>query len=457
MPAPRFLQVHTLTSYPAVLLNRDDAGLAKRLPYGGTVRTRVSSQCLKRHWRMIDEKRPYEYGLRSIPGLTQDDFAARSRRHFSDAIARPLVERGADTGQVVAAVKLVLDRALKSKGDGRTGGDKDTEDSEGDARPKSGKAARKGKAAASDSAATPSLDSLETKQAFILTSGEVHYLTSLVERLLGGDTVLRAALEEKQKQGNPTPIQKEMADALGKNLEQLGHGARVPRSVDASLYGRMITSDVMANTDAAIHVAHAFTIHHQESETDYFTVVDDLKSQDAAEDAGSAGIFDTELTSGLFYGYVVVDVPLLVSNLTGIAPERWAGADVDRALPAKVVEHLLHLIATVSPGAKKGSTAPYAWTQCMLVEAGARQPRTLASAFEQAVRATPQRSLSYAGEEALFDRLAAFDRAYGAREARGFLSLAPEERAGARGPLALDELAAWAAATIANDDAASRS
>ena len=32
MTLPRFLQIHTLHNYPAALLNRDDAGLAKRLP-----------------------------------------------------------------------------------------------------------------------------------------------------------------------------------------------------------------------------------------------------------------------------------------------------------------------------------------------------------------------------------------------------------------------------------------
>ncbi|MCV5263720.1 type I-E CRISPR-associated protein Cas7/Cse4/CasC, partial [Escherichia coli] len=46
-----FLQIHTLTAYPASLLNRDDAGLAKRIPFGNATRLRVSSQCLKRHWR----------------------------------------------------------------------------------------------------------------------------------------------------------------------------------------------------------------------------------------------------------------------------------------------------------------------------------------------------------------------------------------------------------------------
>ena len=50
----RFVQIHYLTAYPASLLNRDDAGMAKRLPYGGTSRVRVSSQCLKRHWRTAE-------------------------------------------------------------------------------------------------------------------------------------------------------------------------------------------------------------------------------------------------------------------------------------------------------------------------------------------------------------------------------------------------------------------
>jgi CRISPR system Cascade subunit CasC len=44
---------------------------------------------------------------------------------------------------------------------------------------------------------------------------------------------------------------------------------------------------------------------------------------------------------------------------------------------------LLHLIATVSPGAKKGSTAPYTYAELVLLEAGSRQPRTLSNAFRK--------------------------------------------------------------------------
>ena len=53
---PRFIQIHWLAGYPGVLLNRDDTGLAKRLPFGSATRTRVSSQSLKRHWRMAEDE-----------------------------------------------------------------------------------------------------------------------------------------------------------------------------------------------------------------------------------------------------------------------------------------------------------------------------------------------------------------------------------------------------------------
>jgi CRISPR system Cascade subunit CasC len=80
--APRFLQIHFLTSYPATLLNRDDSGLAKRLPFGEASRTRISSQCLKRRWRISAD----DWSLRSLPKLGEIDFGVRSRSIFQSAI-----------------------------------------------------------------------------------------------------------------------------------------------------------------------------------------------------------------------------------------------------------------------------------------------------------------------------------------------------------------------------------
>jgi len=390
MSAPRFLQIHFLTSYAGALLNRDDAGLSKRLTYGGAVRTRVSSQCLKRHWRT-------SAGGWSL-AATGADLSVRSRSVFEYAIRPKLVEAAPRVAaDILDAAGAALSRGLYGK----------------------------------------KADDPKKRQALLLGWREVDFLTekltAIVREAADADAAgkaVTAMFEGKETKANLS-VMRESAGALAAGLE-------------AALFGRMITSDPAANTDAAMHVAHAFTVNEQESETDYFTVVDDLKLRDDDADSGSAGIFDTELTSGVYYGYVVIDVPLLVANITGATPERWAQAAVDRDLPAKVVQHLVHLIATVSPGAKKGSTAPYAFASTLLVEAGARQPRSLASAFESAIRGGQGASVSSAAETALFGRLRTIDRAYGFDGSRRFLSLDVGSMDGVGDSVTIDEIALWA-------------
>ena len=170
-------------------------------------------------------------------------------------------------------------------------------------------------------------------------------------------------------------------------------------------------------------------------------MVDDLQRDD--EDAGAAHIGDTELTAGLFYGYVVVDVPGLLSNLEGCAQEDWLNAD--RTLAAQVVHNLIHLIATVSPGAKRGSTAPYAYADFMLLECGSGQPRSLANAF---------RKPSQARTEDAVDRLSTYlerlDNCYGSSEYRCVMSLDDCDVPDAR-RLNLEDMAHYAADAVRND------
>ena len=178
--------------------------------------------------------------------------------------------------------------------------------------------------------------------------------------------------------------------------------------LEAALFGRMVTSDPDANTDAAIHVAHSFTVHAEEAETDYFTVVDELETG-----SGAGGIFDTEITTGLFYLYVVIDVPGLIANLGG-----------DAALAGKVVEHLTHLMATVSPGAKKGSTAPYAY-------AAWYSPRPaiasrVPSPTRFATQSRPQSARPRGGSLSMSVRL---DGMYGAEETRQLAAVEQSETA----------------------------
>ena len=228
-----------------------------------------------------------------------------------------------------------------------------------------------------------------------------------------------------------------------KNLDAI----KLSAGLDAALFGRMVTSDILSRGDAALHVAHALTVHAEASEMDYFSAVDDLLSSGDDAQLGSGHIGTTELTSGLFYGYVVVDVALLVSNLEGC--DRKGAATADRTLAAKVVEELIHLVATVSPGAKLGSTAPHAYAQCVLVEHGDAQPRTLANAFLKPVVERPDALANT--YRALNGHLRALDGMYDRTTARTHAAIDPDgllDASVAGDRQALAKVAQWAAAAV---------
>jgi CRISPR system Cascade subunit CasC len=113
-----------------------------------------------------------------------------------------------------------------------------------------------------------------------------------------------------------------------------------------------------------------------------------------------------------------------------------------------VVEHLIHLIATVSPGAKRGSTAPYSYADLMLVERGSRQPRSLANAFRKPVTLTDRGDVLDSTIEALTKHLSGLDTAYGAREARDVLSVTGAVLPGTTAPIGLDALASKVAGEV---------
>ena len=366
MTAPRFLQIHTLSPYTGALLNRDDAGLAKRLPYGDVLRTRVSSQCLKRHWAKVDDP----HALIRIDGV---EAAYRSRELVTRTVIDPL--RGRFPEDVVNALE-----PRDSTGCLRRQGYDQGEPSDTSVRRAGDRVAGQGSGAS-------------------------------WPQLAAGDTVAAKKAAADWRKGYLA------------NIKAMREGATLPAGLTAALFGRMVTSDPDANITAPVHVAHAFTVHEEEAESDYFTAVDDL----SVDDPGADTIQETELTSGLFYGYVVVDLPLLIQNL---------GGDVE--LAGAVLHNFVYLIAEVSPGAKLGSTAPYGRASLMLLEAGDRQPRSLAEAYRR-----PCRPDAFAAADAMRSHLTRLDEAYDTGEERHVMTLVDVELPRAqRGPLSA--LANWA-------------
>lgn len=414
-----FIQLHALTSYPGTLLNRDDAGFAKTLPFGGTTRTRVSSQCLKYHWRNFQgEHALYDMDVpRSL----------RSRETFYRRLVKPLVEDG-HPEPLVAAAALALQERLLSDDRVNLSPLKNLLKEESDPR-----------------------ETLETNQVTIFGAPEMRYL-----RDLAADKVAEVTEEFPAFLNGETPDSGMLSDAakvlrdfskrdLRKNLK----GLELASGLDAAMFGRMATSDVIARGDAAVHVAHAFTTHAQESESDYFSAVDELR-RDEPEESGELGaghINTQDLTSGLFYSYVVIDVPLLVSNLEGVGRIEWQ--DADRTLAGEVARRFVHLMTTVSPGAKLGSTAPYSYAQCLFAETGTAQPRTLANAFQSPARTDNVLANSY---EKLGRYVDEIDQMYGVQTDRRLAAMGPTEalveRLKVGGTTSVPEIATWTANQI---------
>ena len=385
---PRFLQIHTLTPYTGVLLNRDDSRVAKRLPYGGVSRTRISSQCAKWHWRKA--KDPFALERIGVPSVRS--------RYLVDRIMEQARSREVCWDDDVAEALVPWFRyALYGS------------------RPEDAPKAR-GESSRFD----------EKRQPLLLGLPEIEWLGGEFARLM------------TQADGNPDKafnLGGAWAKGSGKgrgrtsfaaNMNAMRRNTQLPGGLTAALFGRMVTSDAAANITAAVHVAHAFSVHAEETEIDYLTAVDDL----LGTASNVATIQETELTSSLFYGYVVVDIPTLAANLGEALPKA--------PLAGKVLYSLIHLIAEVSLGAKLGSTAPYSRASLMLLEAGDRQPRSLAEAYRSPC--APELDVA---AKALAAHMRKLDRVYATGEQRRLLSVCDVGFPGAE-PGSLGDLADWA-------------
>lgn len=212
---PRFLDVHILQTLPYSNVNRDDLGSPKTVTYGGTTRTRVSSQSWKRPTRKAVEEQIGETALRT--------------RRLPQQVATALVERQwpADLAQLAAAQvvistesKLALDKERTGKAD----------------------------------LATASLLFLpETAAAVLADLAEEH--RSVLEKALGTKAVTKPLLPK---------------DAVHEVLRS--------RNGSILLFGRMLAEIPGAGVDGAVQVAHAFTTHSTSVQGDFFTAVDDVAS-----------------------------------------------------------------------------------------------------------------------------------------------------------------------------------
>lgn len=117
-------------------------------------------------------------------------------------------------------------------------------------------------------------------------------------------------------------------------------------AADIAMFGRMLASSPKHNTEAAVQISHAITVHKVAVEDDYFTAVDDLNKGE--DNAGAGHVGEAEFASGLFYNYVCINRTLLEENLGG-----------DKGLVNKALKALVEAAAKVAPTGKQNSFEGY--------------------------------------------------------------------------------------------------
>ncbi|MEU3203627.1 type I-E CRISPR-associated protein Cas7/Cse4/CasC [Streptomyces cyaneofuscatus] len=257
---PRFIDVHILQTLPFSNVNRDDLGSPKTVTFGGSTRTRVSSQAWKRPTRLAVEE---SIGAR----------AQRTRR-LPLQVAHALGKRGwpADLAEL-AGVQVI--RSTDSKLDLEKGTSRDEEHTV-----------------------------QNTASLLFLPDTAVQALADLAEK---NREALEKALGTKAAQKPLLP-----KDAV--------HEVMRSRNGSIALFGRMLAEIPGAEVDGAVQVAHAFTTHSTSVQADFFTAVDDVDQW--ATDAGSAHMNTGEYSSGVFYRYATLDIRELAKNVSDTSTER---------------------------------------------------------------------------------------------------------------------------------------
>lgn len=404
-----FIQIHMLQSMPPGNLNRDETGQPKQCIFGGVTRGRISSQCLKRNIRRSEQFEKAFGGARAdrttyLPRMVGEELTR------DELLGVPKEE----VDQLMVAIASQFKKERSREEPEETEEDNtptvDTKEPTGDELGQTGQlvffpqpfARRIAELVANFRNGRPAAYHL-------FMTGEV--------KKTGEQQARRKELNERKKAINAekkhaadakdAPI-KEKEDALKKDeqqfKEELKNASEALRkeittliaeiataskslTVDIGLFGRMTTSDLVVNVEAACQVAHAISTHETVVESDYFTAMDDNKQKYAKSQmdmVGAAflgsGETQTFYNASVYYKYLNLDLDALRKHLNQ-SGQAWPDSEASKA-----VGTLLAAAALANPTGKQNSFASHGVPELILVElSSVKRPISYANAFLQPV------------------------------------------------------------------------
>jgi CRISPR system Cascade subunit CasC len=412
-----FIEMHALRSFPPSNLNRDDLGSPKTAVFGGVRRLRISSQCLKRTWRMSEHFRGQ---------FAEDQLGVRTDR-LPEEVLRALGDSldGASRDGLMALLASIGKKGGSPKG-AKEDEDHDDEDQEASREGKEGERPR-----------TPHL--------LFLSRQEIDAVGDFARAKR--DALAKIFNSKKKVDGKAV-------DKLRGELKAHLDAHTTKNAVDVGLFGRFLTSDEFDTVEGALQVAHAIGTQKVEIEYDYFTAVDDL-----GDTPGAGHLGESEYASSVLYLYSCCDLGQLERNLGPRSAAGRKGDDEARKLARRSLPALVKAIASATPRGKKTGTAPHTPAEYVEVVVRKGAPLSFANAFIKPVGSREADGDSMAASIArLTGHRDKVESAYGRKEdaiARFVLSLRQDEEAGKTGTTVttIDELASKLAEVLAKTTA----
>lgn len=140
-------------------------------------------------------------------------------------------------------------------------------------------------------------------------------------------------------------------------------------ALDIALFGRMVAKAPDMNVEAAASFAHAISTHKVTNEVEFFTAVDDCKTED---ESGSAHMGSLEYNSATYYRYVSLDLGQLEQTLGD-------GADFSAAVEAFV--KALYVAVPNARQTTQSGACPWEYARVLV-----RKGQRLQASFEQPVK-----------------------------------------------------------------------
>ncbi|VGK90959.1 type I-E CRISPR-associated protein Cas7/Cse4/CasC [Klebsiella pneumoniae] len=148
-------------------------------------------------------------------------------------------------------------------------------------------------------------------------------------------------------------------------------------ALDIALFGRMVAKAVDMNVEAAASFAHAISTHKVSNEVEFFTAVDDCKTED---ESGSAHMGSLEFNSATYYRYVSLDLGQLAQTL---------GEDADMKTAVAAFVKALYVAVPSARQTTQSGACPWEYARVLL-----RKGQGLQASFEQPVKSQGEGFLS---------------------------------------------------------------